>query len=315
MHEIPPAPPRGRRCLSDLAARVGRAAAGDVDAWQRLIERWVPAIVDVGRSCFRDPDLIGEHLVRTIERLQQDEFAALRRFEAHADYDPEGRGWIRTIARRIAVNIIRAERGRQILPRAIETLRERRGEHIRALYYETVWKGSAVDWVIEDLLARKPELTRPQLEVDLDAVFAAVGPGLSARRVARRAARHAEPYDEVFESGSSDSRTGRVVFNDPRDMSAGDAAAVRREMLEVLLGRLVEHLRDREREMMRDRFWRGLSLREIARRFGLGSEYFARRRIEAIGEKLRCGLEEAGFDAELVSELLESQVPAGAAWQ
>ena len=239
-------------------------------AWSRFLEAAAPVLLQVARAVERDADDAADAFLFVCQRLADDEYARLRKF------DPAGPAsfltWLRTVARNLCIDAQRRRRGRFRLPKRIGTLPTLHQAVLRLRYRD----GLSLSETVAILEGQFPGLTREKVAL----AEHGIANTLSSRQLfATLASRHkTEPLLD------RPSAPGGV---DPEDEApTPEERALKSDQLSRLFNAL-DRLCSEERLMVRLRFDQDLTLTEIARLLGLNDAAQVHRRLQSIIERLR----------------------------
>lgn len=111
-----------RQMMKDLsgddAGLLGSVIAGDVASWQKFVLKYAGFIYRAsGKYCDDDDERMAVFL-HVLEKLREDRFARLGRFEGKAKLST----WLTVVARRLAIDFLRAKYGRDFSLKRIRTV-------------------------------------------------------------------------------------------------------------------------------------------------------------------------------------------------
>jgi DNA-directed RNA polymerase specialized sigma24 family protein len=263
---VPSGPKPERGTDRALAAA---AAAGSLEHWHRLIERYTPLIHSVLRGHLHNEEDVRTVFAQVLHHLHRGKLAGY-----------EGRSalstWLVLVARTETFDFLRRRHGRRETPKGVERLGEGDREIFKLFYLE----GASLEGVRHRLASRGTPVSGADVLDALNRIEAALG-----RRVLRRLT-----YD--LSAASTSSASGRLLeFLDHArgelernsDRRRADHELMEKEA-KALMGRvkaLVRSLPAEERAVLDLRFGRGLTARRVAGELGLSGP----RRVYSLIEK------------------------------
>jgi DNA-directed RNA polymerase specialized sigma24 family protein len=204
-------------------------------AWQTFLGRFSNLLLKVIWHCEEDYDEVMEKYLFVCRKLAENDFARLRKFRIH---DPESvlfTTWLASVTRNLCVDAHRSRFGRKQLPRAIARLSPLDREVFR-LYY---WKG----YTLEEL---EHSVRNPEFRDSLERI------------------------SEVL-TGRTPEAPPFLLPLQENDLPPDDADADIDEM-RGWLERWMDRLAEKERLIIRLRFWEDMTGPEIARTMNISSE-------------------------------------------
>jgi DNA-directed RNA polymerase specialized sigma24 family protein len=263
---------------------VGQVLAGDPAAWTRFVETYAGLILSVVRKYLRSRD------TDDVRSVFADILVALRRSKLRTY---EGRAalstWLTLVARTATLDFLRRRFGRGRYARALERLAPAERTLFRLFYLEgrsphaivTQMSHTGDPWTLDRFVA---SLRRIETRLG-DAWLRRLAYDLHAQSVGAASGRMLEYLDHV-----------REQFEQHPGAYSPDYYLLEREARHTA-DRLVEMmgtLEPRERELLRMRFERGWTAREIADQLGLEGARGVYTTTERIVRKLRRWLEGPG---------------------
>ncbi len=240
-------------------------------AWDELLAAYAPLIHQVARLQERDPDHVSDVFLFVCERLSEERFRRLRRFDVAGAACFET--WLRAVVRNLCVDWRRTRFGRLRAFRSITRLPLLEQETYHCLHEQ----GLPLEEAFLRLRPRFPSLTREQLVEAAERVQQALTPRqlwLLSR---------GNPESRPAPAGPGEEEPARDVA-DPRPGPEALAEASERQ---ESLSRALAELPASERLLVRLRYGQGLTLEQVARVAGVGDPQRADRRIRKVLEELR----------------------------
>ncbi len=260
-------PPDNNPGIAQLLQRL--ASQDSPEAWGQFLTDYAPLIYDVIQSFEQDQDLAGDCFLFVCEKLCQNQFRRMRRF------NPRGPArfstWLRVVVRNLCLDWHRKEFGRQQIFQTIARLAPLDQEIFKAVYHQNL---SAQDCCFR-LAGRHAGLTMTGVEDSLSRIRQALTPRQLWLLQSRR------PRVEAIESEQEES--GKQIADPARDP---EALAVAKEQESALESALMK-LEVEERLLLKLRFEQELTLSEVARLVNLKDAQTVDRRIGDILNKLR----------------------------
>lgn len=210
-------------------------------AWKEFLRRYSKLFLKIIWQFETDRDEVMDRYLYVCSKLAADDLAILRTFEReYGDDPPQFASWLGTVVRNLCVDAYRAAHGRKRYPRALLELSDL-DRKVFELYY---WEGWALK-EIEQHVANAFDVTEDDVLASLERIKSV----LSA-------------------SSGIPSRANRSPSFLPYDESNPEIAGAVQKRHDPDLTQWAEHWLDtlpsQERLVVRLRFWRGMTGREIA---------------------------------------------------
>ena len=236
-------------------------------SWRAFLEAYSDVVYRAVGRAVRDEDEARDVAAEVLARLRSDWPDRVRRYRTEAPgRRSRFRTWLAVVVRHLAIDVLRASRGRRELPRAVQ----RRSVWEQELYRRVFWEGWSLSAAAEDLLARDGEPS--EREQVLEAARALHEELPAASRIVRsRVVGEATDAELAAEDEA------------PRDESHG--------ALREILGELERE----DRLLLRVYYLEGVTAAEAARVVGLAGASVAYRRVANLVRRLRAAVEERGL--------------------
>ena len=261
-------------------------------AWQLFLDGCLPTIERVARSVTGEGEAARDVSAEVLRRMKSDWPALLRRYQHSRTRAQAGfRVWLAVVARNLAIDVLRAQHGRTVMPRPVARMPE---------WKQCLWK---LVFVEECALADAgAELAAERLWTgDLSALAVAVDEIEAALPGSPRARPRPRPR-AVGRGGSNGD--GRDLEPESRPAEAPDAMAARRlahEALREILGEFDSE----ERFLVRTYFLEDKTASQVARVTGLVGANQVYEKIRGLMQRLRRAAERSDLGTEDLAALAD----------
>jgi RNA polymerase sigma factor (sigma-70 family) len=237
------------------------------------LERYSPLILQIVRLFERDPDDVSDCFLFVCEQLSQRGFRRLRRFR------PKGEArfptWLRAVVRNLCLDWHRKEFGRERIFQSVARLAVLDQEVFRCLFLQ----GLSLEETVLCLQPRFPSLTVGRVAESEDRLRKV----LSCRQLWLLEVRRPKPVQLLDAEADSNGPAPRQIAAPGPDPEALAVLSQQHAALQRALARLpkADYL------LLRLRFDRGLTLKQVSDLARVGSAQKADRRIREILERLK----------------------------
>lgn len=211
-------------------------------AWKEFLRKYSNLFLKVIWQFQREHDEVMEEYLFICSRLAANRYALLRKFNAAAQPHPSLAAWLTVVVRNLCIDRHRAQHGRRRFPKALLKLSEY-DRRVFELYY---WKKYSVQEIDHQV--------QPRADGGVVSALARIEEVLtrsSLNRVTSSSSETVVPYDDN-------------LLMEPDDDNSGE--------LEVHVNAWLGTLPERERIVVRMRFWEDLTAKQIADLLNIPSE-------------------------------------------